>query len=96
MAIKPMRLDLFLKASRLVLRRTLAQEMCDGGAVRVNGVQAKSSKEIKTGDEIVMRQRGRIITSRVLTVPTSKQVSKAQASTLTEIISNEPDPAAVI
>jgi ribosomal 50S subunit-recycling heat shock protein len=87
-----MRLDLFLKASRLVLRRTIAQEICDAGAVRVNGSSAKSSKEIKVGDEINVRFRGRIISAKVLAVPANKQVSKTLASTLIEIISNEPDP----
>jgi ribosomal 50S subunit-recycling heat shock protein len=89
-----MRLDLFLKASRLILRRTIAQEICDAGAVRVNGSAAKSSKEIKVGDEITLRFRGRIIIAKVLTIPVSKQVSKSQASTLIEITGNEPDPSA--
>jgi len=87
-----MRLDLFLKASRLVLRRTIAQEICDAGAVRVNGSSAKSSKEIKVDDEITVRFRGRIISAKVLTVPVNKQVSKSLASTLIEITGNEPDP----
>jgi len=91
-----MRLDLFLKVSRLVLRRTLAQEMCDAGAVRINGVQSKSGKEVKQGDEITIRQRGRIIKARILSVPTNKQVPKALASSLIEMISNEPDPTAII
>ena len=86
-----MRLDMFLKLSRLVPRRTIAQEICDAGAVRINGSQAKSSKEIKVDDQITLRFRGRIITSRVLTVPKSKQIPKNQASTLIEIVSNEPD-----
>ena len=47
-----MRLDLFLKASRLILRRTLAQEFCDAGRVKVNDVKAKSSREVKELDEI--------------------------------------------
>ena len=46
-----MRLDLFLKVSRLVPRRSLAQEFCDAGVVSVNGASAKSSKEVKAGDE---------------------------------------------
>lgn len=87
-----MRLDLFLKVSRLILRRTIAQEICDAGAVRVNGVPAKSSKEIKAGDEIAIRFRGRIINAKVLMVPANKQVSKSLAATLIEITSNEPDP----
>ena len=47
-----MRLDLFLKASRLIARRSLAQKFCDAGLVKVNDLTAKSSREIKVGDEI--------------------------------------------
>ncbi len=47
-----MRLDLFLKTSRLVKRRTVAQEMCVAGRVLVNGNEAKPAKEVKQGDVI--------------------------------------------
>ena len=83
-----MRLDLFLKQSRLVPRRTLAQQMCDAGAVRVNGAAAKSAREIRAGDEIVIKQRGRITTVRVLTVPI-KPPTKAQAASLYETVAVE-------
>ena len=86
-----MRLDLFLRVSRLIIRRTVAHEMCEAGAVRVNHVTAKSSREVKPGDVITMRVRGRIITARVLEVPAQKQVSKSAAASLVEIVSNEPD-----
>ena len=79
-----MRLDLFLKLSRLVPRRTLAQQMCEAGAVRLNGSPAKSAHPVRPGDEIVIRQRGRLSTIRVLNVP-AKQVSKAAALSLYEI-----------
>jgi ribosomal 50S subunit-recycling heat shock protein len=83
-----MRLDLFLKVSRLVPRRSLAQEMCQAGAVRVNGARAKSAREVRAGDLIAIRQRGRLTTARVIEVPV-KQVSRAQASSLYEIIGVE-------
>jgi ribosomal 50S subunit-recycling heat shock protein len=87
-----MRLDLYLKASRLVLRRTLAQQLCEAGRVKVNDLTAKSSREIKPGDEIEIRRPRRILKARVLEIPKSKQVSREQAATLYEIVSEEtPD-----
>ncbi|HXG63529.1 MAG TPA: RNA-binding S4 domain-containing protein [Blastocatellia bacterium] len=81
-----MRLDIFLKQSRLVPRRTLAQQMCEAGAVMLNGAQAKSAREVRVGDEISLKQRGRITTVRVLDVP-ARPPSKAQAATLYETLS---------
>ena len=83
-----MRLDLFLKLSRLVPRRTLAQQMCEAGAVRLNGTPAKSAREVRIGDEIAIRQRGRITTVRVVDVPL-RPPSKAQAAALYETIGIE-------
>lgn len=84
-----MRLDLFLKASRLIPRRSLAQEFCDKGLVRVNDVKAKSSKEIKVGDIIEVKRRNRRTVIRIQTVPQNKQVSKAAAEELYEIMVDE-------
>ena len=83
-----MRLDLFLKHSRLVPRRTVAQQMCDAGAVRLNGVAAKSARDVHVGDQIAIRQRGRITTLRVVVVPL-RPLPKAQASSLYETIGVE-------
>jgi ribosomal 50S subunit-recycling heat shock protein len=83
-----MRLDIFLKTSRLVPRRTVAQQLCEAGAVRINGAQAKSAREVHAGDVIAIRQRGRITTVRVLEVPT-KPPPKAQAALLYETLSLE-------
>jgi ribosomal 50S subunit-recycling heat shock protein len=83
-----MRLDLFLKQSRLVPRRTLAQQMCEAGAVLVNGAAAKSAREVRAGDELAIRQRGRITTIRVLSVPL-RPPSKAEAASLYETLSVE-------
>ncbi len=47
-----MRLDKFLKVSRLIKRRTVANEACDGGRVMVNGKEAKASTKVKVGDII--------------------------------------------
>jgi len=83
-----MRLDIFLKLSRLVPRRTLAQEMCEAGVVKVNGLRAKSAHEVRERDQLSIRQRGRITTVRVVIVP-SKPPSKREAPSLYETISIE-------
>src|ERR671921_486406 len=83
-----MRLDQFLRASRLVVRRTVAQELCEAGAVSVNGAAARSSRTVREGDEISVRRRERALTVRVLTVPQTKQVSRADAPSLYEIVSD--------
>lgn len=84
-----MRLDLFLKCSRLVLRRSVARELCDAGRIDVNGSKAKASKEIKPGDEIELRRGARKTRVRVVELPRTKQVSKAEAGNLIEIFSDE-------
>jgi len=83
-----MRLDLFLKQSRLVPRRTVAQEMCEAGVVKVNGLRAKSAHEVREGNLLSIRQRGRITTVRVIKVPL-RPPSKADAQSLFETISIE-------
>jgi ribosomal 50S subunit-recycling heat shock protein len=84
-----MRLDLFLKTSRLIVRRSLAQEFCDAGKIKVNGAIAKASKEIRSNDEIEITRRNRFTKLKVLQVPSQKQVSKTDASNLYEIVSEE-------
>ena len=83
-----MRLDQYLRASRLVPRRTVAQELCEAGAVSVNGAAARSSRTVREGDEISVRRRERALTVRVRTVPETKQVSRTDASSLYEIVSD--------
>ena len=89
-----MRLDLFLKASRVLLRRSVAKQLSDADAITVNGVIAKASKEVTAGDEIEIKRGLRRSKFRVVAIPTSKQVSKADASSLVELISDvkEQDP----
>jgi ribosomal 50S subunit-recycling heat shock protein len=82
-----MRLDLFLRASRLVLRRTVAQELCEAGAVTVNGAAARASRAVREGDEITVSRR-RALTVRVLTLPQAKQVSRHDAPSLYEVVSD--------
>ena len=67
------RLDLFLKTTRLVKRRTVAQEMCDAGRVLVNGSPAKSAKEVRPGDILRLSYASRTIDIEVLGVPASSK-----------------------
>ncbi len=87
-----MRLDLFLKVSRLVLRRTVGQAMCDAGRVRVNNAVARSSRAVQVGDEIELRRGARTLAVRVLTVPALRQTSRQEASILYEIIRSIETP----
>jgi ribosomal 50S subunit-recycling heat shock protein len=72
-----MRLDKYLKVSRLIKRRTVANEACDGGRVTINGTPAKASREVKPGDVIEIRFGAR--TTRVEVVSVSENTSKADA-----------------
>lgn len=82
-----MRLDLYLKVSRLIIRRSLAQDFCDAGKIKINGIVAKSSREVKLNDEIEITRSGKILTVKVLQVPATKQVSRQTSSSLFEIVS---------
>ena len=81
-----MRLDLFLKITRLSPRRAVAQRLCGAGFVSLNGRAAKAAHLVKPGDEIGVRQRDREITVRVLKVPLSRHVSRRDASLLIETV----------
>jgi len=72
-----MRLDKYLKVSRLIKRRTVANEACDGGRVTVNGVPAKASREVKPGDVIEIRFGPRTVKVEVVSV--AENTSKADA-----------------
>ena len=76
-----MRLDKFLKVSRLIKRRTVANAVSDMGKVFVNGAQAKPSKQIKIGDIIEIEQSKNPLKVQVLIVP-SGNVSIQEAETL--------------
>lgn len=57
-----MRLDKFLKVSRLIKRRTLAKEVADQGRIQLNGQVAKASTEVKVGDELQIRFGNKLVT----------------------------------
>lgn len=75
-----MRLDKFLKVSRLIKRRTVANEACDAGRVLVNGKPAKASQSIKAGDIIEIRFGTRSVKAEVLSV--AETVKKDEAKEL--------------
>jgi ribosomal 50S subunit-recycling heat shock protein len=83
-----MRLDLFLKASRLVARRTVAQALCDAGLVSINGAPAKSSRAVRVRDEISLRRRNHLLTVSVINLPATRQTSRSDASSLYEVLSD--------
>ena len=82
-----MRLDLFLKASRLCPRRTVAQKICDAGRVSINGKPAKSAHVVRSGDEISLQIRNKLTVVRVTEVPEERQTSRRDAKSLYETLS---------
>ncbi|MBP3376109.1 MAG: RNA-binding S4 domain-containing protein [Clostridia bacterium] len=79
-----MRLDKYLKVSRIIKRRTVANEACDTEHVTVNGRPAKASYDVKTGDVIEITFGQRTLKVRVLDV--REFTAKADASSLYEVI----------
>jgi ribosomal 50S subunit-recycling heat shock protein len=81
----PMRLDLFLKWSRVILRRTLAKETCDAGRVMVNGQEARAGRDVHVGDTISVRMPRRQLSFRVRSIP-SHAPSKEGAREMIELV----------
>lgn len=79
-----MRIDKFLKVSRILKRRTVAQEACSGGKVAINGKDVKPSHPVKAGDVVEISYASGVLRFRVLDV--KETVKKDQASELYEII----------
>lgn len=79
-----MRIDKYLKVSRLIKRRTVANEACDGGRISVNGKVVKASYDVKVGDEMEIRFGSRLLKIKVTDV--REQVGKSEATTLYEVL----------
>ena len=75
-----MRLDKFLKVSRLIKRRTVANEACDNGRIQVNGRVVKASYEVKVGDNLEISMGPRVVAVEVLQV--ADNVRKDDAVTM--------------
>ena len=79
-----MRLDKYLKVSRIIKRRTVANEACDAGRVSVNGKAARASYDVKNGDVIEIAFGARTVKVEVLNV--SEVVKKEDAASLYKIV----------
>lgn len=82
-----MRLDKFLKVSRLIKRRTVANEVSEMGRVFVNNNPAKPAKQLKEGDILTIEYANRNLTVKIVKVPTGN-VSIQEAPSLYEVIEN--------
>ncbi len=80
-----MRLDKFLKVSRLIKRRTVANEVSDTGRVLINGNPAKPAKQVKENDIITIEYANRTVKAKILKVPTGN-VSVQEAPALYELL----------
>lgn len=83
-----MRLDLFLKISRLVKRRTVARELIDNDKVRVNGAVAKPSREVRPGDRIILAFSSRTVELEVLVLPVPGQ-KRVETETAYRVITEQ-------
>ena len=73
-----MRLDKFLKVSRLIKRRPVANTACDTGRVQVNGKPARASYEVKTGDVIEIEFGNRTVKAEILSIADNVRKEEAQ------------------
>ena len=80
-----MRLDKYLKVSRIIKRRTVAKEVADKGRIKVNGILAKSSTDLKTDDIVEIRFGNKLLTVKVLEMKDSTK--KEDAASMNEIVS---------
>ena len=83
-----MRLDKYLKVSRIIKRRTVANEACSGGRVSLNGKVAKPGAEVKPGDEMTIRFGDKLGRYRILSV--AETVRKDAAADMYEILAEDP------
>ncbi|MFD2923462.1 RNA-binding S4 domain-containing protein [Halobacillus naozhouensis] len=83
-----MRLDKFLKISRLIKRRTLAKEVADQGRISINGSKSKAATDVSVGDELTIQFGQKVLTIEVKSL--RENVKKDEATTLYEIKKEEP------
>ncbi|HWQ40802.1 MAG TPA: RNA-binding S4 domain-containing protein [Desulfosporosinus sp.] len=82
-----MRIDKYLKVSRLIKRRTVAKDVCVGEKIQINGRVVKPSAEVKIGDHVTLEMGNHVIEVQVLATPNSIRANEAQ--TLYELIRDE-------
>jgi ribosomal 50S subunit-recycling heat shock protein len=83
-----MRIDKFLKVSRLIKRRTVAKDISDQGRVLINGRESKPSSAVKVGDEITVQFGQKLVTVRVERLAESTR--KEEATSLYTLVKEEP------
>ncbi|NLD33326.1 MAG: RNA-binding S4 domain-containing protein [Clostridiales bacterium] len=86
-----MRLDKYLKVSRLIKRRTVAKEACDGGRVSLNGRPAKAGTEVKPGDTLEIRFGNRL--GRYEVVAIQETVRKELAGEMYRVLNEDEETA---
>ena len=84
-----MRLDKYLKVSRIIKRRTVAKEVCEGERVSINGKIAKPSTVVKEGDIIETQFANRSLKARIINI--AEHVRKENAKEMYEILEGEED-----
>lgn len=84
-----MRLDKYLKVSRIIKRRTVAKEACEGGRVIINGKVAKPSTDVKEEDIIEITFGNKILKAKIINI--AEHVRKENAKAMYEIIEGEED-----
>ena len=82
-----MRLDKFLKVSRLIKRRTLAKEVADQGRISINGTPGKASSNVKIGDELMIRFGQKLVT--VVIEDLKETTRKEEATNLYRVVKEE-------
>ncbi|TQS75332.1 RNA-binding S4 domain-containing protein [Ornithinibacillus gellani] len=83
-----MRLDKFLKVSRLIKRRTMAKEIADQGRITINGNQAKAGTNVEVGDQLAIRFGQKLVTVQVNML--KETVKKDEADLLYTVLKEEP------
>lgn len=89
-----MRIDKFLKVSRLILRREVAKELCDDGDVSINGKPAKPSSEVNPGDTLTLtlgRKRLTVLVKEIRPFAAKADACKLYEITRDEIIGGQAD-----
>lgn len=82
-----MRIDKYLKVSRIIKRRTVAKEACDGGRITISGKAAKAGTEVKPGDVLEIRFGNRLGRYKVISI--SETVRKENASEMYEVLEED-------
>jgi len=82
-----MRLDKFLKVSRLIKRRTLAKEVADQGRISINGMQAKASSSVKAGDVLTIKFGQKLVTVKIDAIKDTSK--KEEAASMYTVVKEE-------